>query len=180
MSSIYKMLKTEETEKKTKELLLHIIKGSEEAFAQIYNENSAQLFRMMLRLTGNADDAEELCQETWIRVIKGAANFKGLSTLKTWIYKIGLNLFRTQFKKKDKMNLIQIDNYREDPYTVNPGSEMEKDENLSMLSNDRRSQLSELIEYLHDKEKKHLHRAIRFTQKRLLSIDVRVKRKDEQ
>jgi len=57
--------------------------------------------------------------------------------------------------------------------------EMEKDENLSTLSNDRKNQLSELVEYLHDKEKKRLHRAIRFTQKRLLSIDVRVKRKDE-
>jgi len=58
-------------------------------------------------------------------------------------------------------------------------SEMAKDENLSTLSNDRRSQISELVEYLHDKEKKHLHRAIRFTQKRLLSINVRVKRRDE-
>lgn len=57
--------------------------------------------------------------------------------------------------------------------------EMEKDENLSALSNDRKNQLSELVEYLHDKEKKRLHRAIRFTQKRLLSIDVRVKPKDE-
>jgi len=59
-------------------------------------------------------------------------------------------------------------------------AEMEKDEDLSSLSKDRRNQLSELVEYLHEKEKKRLHRAIRFTQKRLLSINIRVKRKDEQ
>ncbi len=59
-------------------------------------------------------------------------------------------------------------------------AEMGRDENLSSLSNDRRNQLSNLVEYLHEKEKKRLHRAIRFTQKRLLSINVRVKGKDEQ
>lgn len=53
--------------------------------------------------------------------------------------------------------------------------EMEQDEHLLSLSKERRSQLSELVEYLHKKEKDKLHRAIRFTQKRLLSIDVRVK-----
>lgn len=58
-------------------------------------------------------------------------------------------------------------------------AEMERDENLSSLSKDRRAQLSELVEYLHEKEKNRLHRAIRFTQKRLLSINIRVKRKDE-
>lgn len=57
--------------------------------------------------------------------------------------------------------------------------EMERDENLASLSNERRNQLSELVEYLHEKEKEKLHRAIRFTQKRLLSINVRVKSKDE-
>ncbi len=59
-------------------------------------------------------------------------------------------------------------------------TEMEKDEKLSLLTNNRRNQLSELVEYLHQKEKKHLHRAIRFTQKRLLSIDVSVKKADKE
>jgi len=59
-------------------------------------------------------------------------------------------------------------------------AEMEHDNNLAALSNERRSQLSGLVEYLHEKEKERLHRAIRFTQKRLLSIDVRIKRKDDQ
>ena len=59
-------------------------------------------------------------------------------------------------------------------------AEMEQDENLASLSKDRLNQLSELVEFLHEKEKERLHRAIRFTQKRLLSISVRVKIKDDQ
>lgn len=54
-------------------------------------------------------------------------------------------------------------------------TEMEKDEALLSLSEERRNQLSELVDYLHGKEKERLHRAIRFTQKRLLAINVGVK-----
>ena len=59
-------------------------------------------------------------------------------------------------------------------------AEMEKDESLMSLSKERKNQLSELVDYLYEKEKERLNRAIRFTQTRLLSIEVKVKRKDEQ
>ncbi len=57
--------------------------------------------------------------------------------------------------------------------------EMEQDEHLASLSKERQNQLSELVEYLHEKEKEKLHRAIRFTQERLLSINVKVKSRDK-
>ncbi len=57
---------------------------------------------------------------------------------------------------------------------------MDQDKNLVSLSKERRGQLSELVEYLHEKEKDKLHRGIRFTQKRLLSINIRVKDRDDQ
>lgn len=58
-------------------------------------------------------------------------------------------------------------------------AEMEQDEKISRLPKSRRLQLAELIEYLHEKEKDRLHRVIRFTQRRLLDIKVRIKSKDE-
>ena len=56
---------------------------------------------------------------------------------------------------------------------------MEQDETISRLPKDRRRQLAELIEYLHEQEKDRLHRAIRFAQRRLLDIKVRIRSKDE-
>ena len=57
--------------------------------------------------------------------------------------------------------------------------EMEQDEKISSLSKSRRLQLAELIEFLHEKEKDRLHRVIRFTQRRLLGIKFRIRRKEE-
>ena len=53
-------------------------------------------------------------------------------------------------------------------------TEMAQDNNLSSLSVERRRQLSELIEYMQDKERSKLHRAIRFVRNRLLSIDIKI------
>lgn len=57
-------------------------------------------------------------------------------------------------------------------------AQMKQDAELSKLSNARQSQLSELVEYLHEKEKKKLTRAIRFVQHRLIDIKVGIKRDD--
>ena len=57
--------------------------------------------------------------------------------------------------------------------------EMEQDEKISRLSKSRRLQLAELIEYLHEKEKDRLHKVIRFTQRRLLGMKFRIRRKEE-
>lgn len=58
-------------------------------------------------------------------------------------------------------------------------AEMALDETMSRLPNDRRRQLAGLITFLHAKEKDRLHRAIRFTKKRLIDIRIRIRRKDE-
>lgn len=57
--------------------------------------------------------------------------------------------------------------------------EMEQDEKISRLSKSRRLQLAELIGHLHEKEKYRLPKVIRFTQRRLLGMKFRIRRKEE-
>jgi RNA polymerase sigma-70 factor, ECF subfamily len=42
-------------------------------------------------LNGNSDHAADAVQETWLRVIRYAASFRGQSSFKTWIYRIVIN-----------------------------------------------------------------------------------------
>jgi len=57
--------------------------------------------------------------------------------------------------------------------------EMEEDQKLANLSPIRRKQVSELIEYLHEQEHDELPRAIRFSRRRLLSLCLRIRSKDQ-
>jgi len=58
-------------------------------------------------------------------------------------------------------------------------AEMEQDEVISKLSKTRRYQIADLVDYLHEKEKDRLHRAVRFARQRLLSVGIRIRENDE-
>ena len=59
-------------------------------FNRIYKEFQPKILRYLTRLTGPYE-AEDLCQEVFIKVEKGLENFRGESKLSTWIYRIATN-----------------------------------------------------------------------------------------
>ena len=74
-------------------------------FESIYQEHHAMVMQMCLGFVkGDRDIANDLLQEIFIRIWNHLDNFKGLSTYKTWIYKITVNsclqYVRTQNKKQ--------------------------------------------------------------------------------
>jgi RNA polymerase sigma-70 factor (ECF subfamily) len=49
------------------------------------------VYRLARRMTGNEQDAEDVTQETFIKVIRALPEFEGRSQLATWIYRIAVN-----------------------------------------------------------------------------------------
>jgi RNA polymerase sigma-70 factor, ECF subfamily len=65
--------------------------GDQEAFARLVDETSAHIYRVILQITGNEQDAEDMLQETYIKAFHSVADFEGRSSLKTWLYRIAVN-----------------------------------------------------------------------------------------
>lgn len=59
-------------------------------FDRIYAEQRPMIRRYLARLAGE-NDADDLTQETFIRVSQGLSTFKGQSSIATWIYQIATN-----------------------------------------------------------------------------------------
>jgi RNA polymerase sigma-70 factor (ECF subfamily) len=59
-------------------------------FDRIYAEHRPMIHRYLTRLAGE-NDADDLTQETFIRVSRGLSTFKGQSSIATWIYQIATN-----------------------------------------------------------------------------------------
>ncbi|MDY6867136.1 MAG: sigma-70 family RNA polymerase sigma factor, partial [Chloroflexota bacterium] len=55
---------------------------------------------LLYRLAGNADDAEELAQETFVRVHGHLDGFRRDSSLRTWILRIAANLARDLLRRR--------------------------------------------------------------------------------
>lgn len=74
--------------------------GDPEVFEEIYEEYSGMVFNLALRLSGNIEDAADLTQETFLKVHRYLAGFRGRSSLKTWIYQVALNCCRSRFRRR--------------------------------------------------------------------------------
>lgn len=67
-------------------------KGDINAFHQLFAEFQPQLKSYLYRLTANRNDADDLTHDTFVRAFDKCSTFKGSSSLKTWVFRIGTNL----------------------------------------------------------------------------------------
>jgi RNA polymerase sigma-70 factor (ECF subfamily) len=65
--------------------------GDVEAFAALVRAHHARVYRLALRLTGNAADAEEVVQDAFLRAHQRIADFRGQARFSTWLYRIATN-----------------------------------------------------------------------------------------
>ena len=66
-------------------------------FQEIYREFQPKLLQYFTRVAGG-DDADDLTQETMVKISTGLEGFLGESTLSTWIYRIATNVARDRFR----------------------------------------------------------------------------------
>jgi RNA polymerase sigma-70 factor (ECF subfamily) len=66
------------------------------AFAWLLDRYDASLRRAARRYVSSDAVADDVVGETWLGVIKGLDRFEGRSSLKTWIYRILMNIARTR------------------------------------------------------------------------------------
>jgi RNA polymerase sigma-70 factor (ECF subfamily) len=71
--------------------------GEESAFTEIMERYHARIFGLANNLLRNVPDAEEITQDTFIRAHRALADFRGDSSLATWLYRIALNLSRNRY-----------------------------------------------------------------------------------
>src|SRR5690606_31537412 len=62
------------------------------SWEQIVREHSARVYRLAYRLTGNRHDAEDLTQETFVRVFRSLHTYTP-GTFEGWLHRITTNLF---------------------------------------------------------------------------------------
>jgi RNA polymerase sigma-70 factor (ECF subfamily) len=70
--------------------------GDEAAFVRLVDGLSPGLLRMARLYVSTDAAAEEVVQETWLGVLRGLDRFEGRSSLKTWIYRILINIAKTR------------------------------------------------------------------------------------
>jgi RNA polymerase sigma-70 factor (ECF subfamily) len=73
-------------------LVTACLAGHTAAFDAIVERHRRAIYQVCHRLAGNHEDASDLTQETLIRAYRALPRFKGEATLRTWLYRIAVNV----------------------------------------------------------------------------------------
>ncbi|MEL7975875.1 RNA polymerase sigma factor SigE [Isoptericola sp. F-RaC21] len=71
---------------------------------EIVREHSARVYRLAYRLSGNRQDAEDLTQETFLRVFRSLSSYTP-GTFEGWLHRITTNLFLDQVRRKKRIRM---------------------------------------------------------------------------
>ncbi len=123
-------------------------------FDALYDEHKTAVFRFAYYLTQNRGEAEDLFQETWLRVVKNFPKISKESTFISWILTIAANLHRDALRKKRIRRLFLLQKYKafkqgENIVSVSTGkkvcknSKAEDQKDLSMALSKALTQLPE-------------------------------------
>lgn len=92
-----------------KHFSLEALKAGDRAeFARLVEAYSPKIYHLLLRMTGNDEDAEDMLQETFLKAYRSLEKFEGRSSLSTWLYRIAVNEALMLFRQKQPQ-LISID-----------------------------------------------------------------------
>jgi RNA polymerase sigma-70 factor, ECF subfamily len=109
---------------------------------QLVRDYSGGVYRRAYRLTRNRHDAEDLTQEVFIRVFRSLASYHP-GNFDGWLYRITVNLFRSQVRRGQRVRLEQLSDAVVDQRTTGPQG---PDQLLAdrVIDNDIRDALADL------------------------------------
>ncbi len=102
-------------ELRDEELIARLQQGQRKAFDEIVSRYKGRLYSFILRMVKDPTEAEDLTQETLIRVYIHADKYREIARFSTWVFTIATNLVRNRVRKHSRLpRLLALDPAPED------------------------------------------------------------------
>ena len=101
-------------------LLAGLQAGDSAAYRRLVELNSANVYRVALKLLGDEQEAEDVLQETFLSAFRSIDRFEGRSKLSTWLYRIAYNASLMRLRKRDQMKAFSLDQPAADGDELDP------------------------------------------------------------
>lgn len=81
-------------------VLERVAAGDVESFGVLVERHEERLFRLCQRMLGDAEEARELTQDTFLRAFRHAGDFQPRGRVYTWLYRIATNLCLNRLRRR--------------------------------------------------------------------------------
>jgi len=84
-------------------------RGDERSFEILFERYKGRIYTFIVRFVKDQKSAEDLFQETFIRVFRKARHFRHRAKFSTWLYTIAANLCKDELKKRRRRESVPLD-----------------------------------------------------------------------
>jgi len=84
-------------------------RGGSEAMERLILKYQNRIYNVILKICANPDDAAELTQETFVKIIENLDRFEGRSSFYTWAFRIAVNLTFNYCQRSAKLGYKSLD-----------------------------------------------------------------------
>ena len=88
------------------ELIIRTQRGDKDAFNPIVRKYQQKIYNLIYQRVRDRETAEDICQEVFLKAWQALPNFKGQSTLYSWLYKIAINCSIDFLRKQNKQFVL--------------------------------------------------------------------------
>jgi len=146
------------TEKATRDYELvkkAVEKGDQLAFTELMGLYKDTIFFMLVKMTGNPDDAEDLTLEAFGKAFKNLSQYTPDYAFSTWLFKIASNNC-IDFMRKKRKNILANDNYEDisESYQANRMTSTGLDPEENLIKAQKIQLMRQLVEKLKPRYKK--------------------------
>ncbi|HEU6448375.1 MAG TPA: sigma-70 family RNA polymerase sigma factor [Verrucomicrobiae bacterium] len=111
-----------------------LVSGHPAALDDLMERHATPVFQFLCRMLGDENDANDLAQETFVRVFRSCKSFRANEKFSTWLYSIAANLAKNHFRWRSRHPNVSLEAQTESENKI-----------ADVLPSDARSPLEETV-----------------------------------
>ena len=96
------------TREQEAQIVRRVLQGDVNAFEKLVTEYEKAVYAIALRMTGNAEDAADMTQETFIKAYNSLQSFRGDSKFSVWLYRIASNVCLDFLRSRSRKPTVSL------------------------------------------------------------------------
>src|SRR5437868_15330241 len=109
-------------------LMLRVRDDEPAAFQQLVEQYQHRLVAVMHHLVGNAEEAEDLAQEVFLRVYRARKKYRPRSKFSTWLFTIANNLALNSLRSRQRKPVVPLAVHESGPLGPRPAEQLVRDQ----------------------------------------------------
>jgi len=113
--------------------------GDPEAMTCLIVKYQDRVYNAILKICSNPDDAAELTQDTFVKVLESIGTFRGQSGFYTWLFRVAVNLTLNHCRRRFKLSPVSLD-------AAGQLQGREKEQLVAMLANPEQDDPAQIVQ----------------------------------